>query len=256
MNDNILKKYSAPIKSIESSSDTHEIIGNNYRSKITHTSIIENENYTIKAKYTDGSISSMDVTTPQITLYLDDKGDNRFYYIPSDSNLEKKGIGLFAVSSKDNDSMDIEKFCSIPQQALRFFRNIRTTAVTINTDFLSDSPNKTWLQKHDLYNEFVDAQNLLDSLSELCLGNQITEKQLVNLMETGELFRSEKEKIAYAQKVAELQKNADEFDRRINTSVDLEDLLKVRIEGERLHREAIQLEKNSLYDNFIRDEEI
>ena len=71
--------------------------------------------------------------------------------------------------------MDIEKFCSIQQQALRFFKSIRTSTVIINKDFLSDSPNKTWLQEHGLYDEFVNAQNLLDSFSELCLGNQITE---------------------------------------------------------------------------------
>lgn len=257
MSYNILKKYSAPVKSIESSSDTHKIIGNNYSYNITHTSMIENENYKMKVGYTDGCISYMNVTAPEVTLHLNDRGDNKFlYHVQSDSDFEKKGIGIFDVSNKNNISMNIEKFCSRQQQTLRFFKGIRTTAVIINNDFLFDSPNKTWLQEHGLYDEFVDAQNLLDTLSELCIGNQITEKQLVSLMETGELFRSEEEKLAYAQKVTELQKSVDEFDKKINESVALEDKLKLRIEYIERQRESVQLEKKSLYDNFIGDEEI
>lgn len=257
MNYDILKKYSAPVKSIESSSDAHEIIGNNYTYNITHTSMIENENYKMKVGYTDGCISYMDVTAPEVTLHLNDRGVNRFlYHVPSDSDFEKKGIGIFNVSSKNNMSMNIEKFCSRQQQALRFFKGIRTTAVIINNDFLFDSPNKTWLQEHGLYDNFVDAQNLLDTLSELCIGNQITENQLVSLMETGELFRSQEERIAYTQKLAELQKKADDFDKKINESISLENELNSTIACIKKQRESVQLDKKALYDDFIRDEEI
>lgn len=131
---------------------------------------------------------------------------------------------------------------------------MRTSAVLINTDFLSDSPNKIWLQEHDLYDQFVDAQNLLDSLSELCLGNQITEKQLVNLMETGELFRSQEEKNAYAQEVAELQKKVAELDTKIDESITLENSLKSELENTQKQTKSMQSQKKSLYNSFIRGE--
>lgn len=114
MNNNILKKYSAPIKNIESSSDSRKILGDTYRYDITHISKIENENYKIEAGYADGSIAYMNIESAQITMSIDENiNNNRFlYHVLFDSDLNKKGIGLFVVSSNNNKSMDIEKFCS------------------------------------------------------------------------------------------------------------------------------------------------
>lgn len=257
MNNNILKQYSAPIQSIESSSDVGRISTTTGSYDISHTTKIENEKYRMVVNYSDGKVAVIKITTPEAYFSLYDGVDEKqfCYRVSSGSELDKKGIGLFVVSDYNTEPMDINKFCSLKQRFSRFVRNIRTTSVKLNRDSLFDDSTIIWLEKHGLYEDFLNVQALLDSLSELLLGNQVTEKQLVNLMETGELFRSEKERQAYADKVVELQKEVNLLDKKLEASSELENSLKYQLDTAREEKKSIESDKKSLYANFINDRE-
>ena len=258
MNNNILKKYSAPVTSIDSSSAGGWFSSSHGSCDYSHTTIIKNENYKMEVYYSDGKIVYIDFRSTEMYFTAFDGADKKqfCYIVPSDSNLEKMGIDLFVVSDYVTEPMDIEKFCSLRQRISRFFHGIISEAVRINKDSLSDSSTIIWLKEHDLYEKFIDSQALLDSLSELLLGNQVTEKQLVNLMETGELFRSEEERLDYVQRVSELQKNLSEVDKRSEDSIKLENSLKEQLERSIQEKTALVSKKNSLYNEFIKDREM
>ena len=262
MNDNILKKYSAPVESIDlsPSSDRKLIINKNAIKtlNISYTAIIKNENYDLEVNYSNGKIVYIAGSTQEISFSsFNDPNFKEFYYtVPSNSNLTKKGVLEICVADYIIEPMDIKKFCSFRQRTSRFFKRDFSNAVNLNKSSLSDPETILWLEEHDLYEKFIDSQALLDSLSELLLGNQVTEKQLVNLMETGELFRSEEEKLAYFQRVRKLQREVSEFEKKLEASADLEKFLQSQLEKARQEKKATEIKKNSLYNNFIKDREM
>ena len=246
MNDNILKKYSAPVTSVEQGPSCY--------------CYIVNKNYNMSVDYTDGKISSIKVQTHEsafFNIYANPDRFKQFCYRISDSNdLSKKGFSLIRVSDDPTDSIDIEKYCTFTQRISRLLKREHSQVISMNKASLFEPKNESWLQEHNLYNQLVDTQALLDSLSELCLGHQITQKQLINLMETGELFRSEEERLDYIQRVSELQKNMSELNKRIDDSVKLENSLKEQFEKSIQEEKALVSERNSLYNKFITDMEM
>lgn len=215
MSTNVLEKYCGPVRSVESKSKTFTIKGdNNYN--ITHTIKIKNDKYRMDIYYSGRKIVYIKVTTEKNLKghYADmSSGENStsdavVYWTDDDKEFVKSGINGFIISANHKEPEVLEK--NLIKKILTFFTN-RKSLKKIDLSFLNEeeSPNKSWLEKHGIYDDVASITLFWEHLREMCLGNEINKDQLMSIMETGELYRDDYEKAKFEQYVSAMQEQLE-----------------------------------------------
>ena len=204
MKQSILNKFTAPI-----TENPQEIISEN--SKEVR---IQNGKFQLSVHYMGNTITGIDVTitesreeSDKISFSIDKNSRSMVYYTSKISDLYEKGLGYILVKEHIEKEDRIEDYLGALQIFLRKRKGTTLNGLDISFESLNDpnSENTKWLIEHEIYDVLIKAEELMNCLSELLIGNNVTTKELKKLMEEGSLYKCEEDREEHVIETEKLQ---------------------------------------------------